>query len=238
MKAGFILLAICLLNSMQMAHAFCNEPQPRLVCAEYFDSAVVFEATLLKIDDVLYENHADDIIARHYTLRTDRPFRGTIPQTFKVYEGNDSGRASFNWKVGTRYVLFLSGSLEMPNEQVLDGCGKSGPVSHARSVLREVQRINPSSQSALISGVVSDYYHSGPEPDVQVLARGDGRVFKAPTDRNGRFKIEVPPGEYVVEAVQASLSFKVSEFSYEDPKHLAMKAGSCAQVQFIETSQR
>jgi hypothetical protein len=29
--------------------------------------------------------------------------------------------------------------------------------------------------------------------------------------------------------------FAVSELSYEDPLHLAMQPGSCAQVQFVET---
>ena len=240
MKTVFLLLVCCALNLVQRAHAFCSEPQPRLVCAEYSASKIVVEATLLKIDNVLYENDPGAVIGRYYTLRVDRVFRGEAEHTLRVYEGNDSGRASFDWKVGRQYVLFLFDSREKPSERVLalDGCGNSGPLRHAGSVLREIQQMNSNSQSASITGVVSVSTLSAPIPDVEVLARGSDRTYKATTDRKGRFRIEVPSGTYTVEPVQPPLTFEASELSYEDPSHLAMQPGSCAQVQFIETSRR
>jgi len=58
--------------------------------------------------------------------------------TFRVYEGNDSGRASFDWKIGKGYLLFLFKSHEnaMANAWALDGCGNSGPTSKSASVLQ------------------------------------------------------------------------------------------------------
>jgi len=51
MEAGTKILAASLsiavvLGSSSRAAAYCNVPQPRLICAEYFASQVVVEATL------------------------------------------------------------------------------------------------------------------------------------------------------------------------------------------------
>jgi hypothetical protein len=239
MKTWLVMPVIWTFSFTQFARAVCSQPQPRLVCAEFSASKVVVEATLLKIDDVLYKNDPKAVIGRYYTLKADPAFRGTPEQTIRVYEGNDSGRVSFVWKVGTKYLLFLFDSIEKPTLKVLalDGCGNSGPVARSAAVLGNIARINQQLQTGLIAGMVSVYNLSGPVPDVQVEARGGGKVYKASTDRKGRFQIEVPPGEYTVAPVQP-LSFQVFDLSYEDPRDLKIQPGGCAQVQFIETSHR
>ena len=198
------------------------------------------EATLLKIENVLYQNDPQVVLARYYTLKTDRVFRGTPEQTIRIYEENDSGRASFEWKVGAKYILFLFDSHERPDQNLFafDGCGNSGPASHASSVFREIGQVKCERRTALITGAVSVFNLSGPVPDIEVVARGGGATYSGTTDRKGRFAIKVAPGDYIVEPVHPNSSFTVFDMSYEDPRHLAMQAGSCAQVQFIETSKR
>jgi hypothetical protein len=237
MKAWHVLLVIGCLGSVQLAHAFCSQPQPRSVCAEYSASKIVVEATLLKIDNVLYKNDPESVTGSYYTLRVDRVFRGTPVHTVRIYEGNDSGRASFDWKVGRKYVLFLFDSIEKADEKVLelDGCGNSGPVAQANSVLREIEQMNDQRGTAHITGMVSAFSLDGAMPNIEMVARGDGASYKGRTNRQGRFTIEVPAGDYAVIPVNRQLSFKVSELTYEDPLHLTMQPGSCAQVQFVET---
>jgi hypothetical protein len=119
MKAWHVLLVIGCLGSMPLARAVCSQPQPRSVCAEYSASKLVVEATLLRIDNVLYKNDPESVTGSYYTLRIDRVFRGTAGQTVRIYEENASGRASFDWKVGRKYVLFLFDSIEKADEKVL-----------------------------------------------------------------------------------------------------------------------
>jgi hypothetical protein len=208
-----------------------------LVCAEYSASKIVVEATLFKIDNVLYKNDPESVTGSYYTLRIDRVFRGTAGQTVRIYEGNDSGRASFDWKVGRKYVLFLSDSFGKPKEKVfeLDGCGNSGPSAHANSVLREIDQMNDQRRTAHITGLVSAFSLDGAMPNIEMVARGGGASYKGWTNRQGRFTIRVPAGDYAVIPVNRQFSFEVSESSYEDPLHLTMQPGSCAQVQFVET---
>ncbi|MGA2651131.1 MAG: carboxypeptidase-like regulatory domain-containing protein [Terracidiphilus sp.] len=236
MKAIVFLLGICWLTLAQTAFAACSQPQPRLVCAEYSGSEAVVEATLLKVDNML-ENGSDpnSILGRYYTLRSNRVYRGTLGHTIRVYEGNDSSRASFSWKVGTSYLLFLSQLLEKPNEPALaiDGCGNSGPVSRSGPALREIDRLSNQQQGSLIAGNVSNETLSSPLEGIEVVARGNGKAYRASTNKKGNFRIQVPPGDYSLVPEDRLTSFKTYEMSYEDPKELKMQPGACAQVQFL-----
>jgi len=229
-------LAMCLAVSPQVAAALCSEPQPRLVCAEYFASQVVVEAKLLRIEPVVENHDPDSIDAYFFTLNTARLLRGTIEPTFRVYEGNDSGRASFRWIVGRTYVLFLFKSHDNSGAEAwaLDGCGNSGPVSKSAAVLRSISHINPASRVGTVSGVVSAPGLAGELDGVRLAVRGASRSFEVVTDRRGRFQVSVPPGDYAIEAVRPSTPLIPFEFSYEDPNHLHVEPGTCAQVQLTQ----
>jgi len=240
MKKTLVLLVLSGIGYVETAHAVCSEPQPRSICAEYSASTVVAEATLQKIENVLFQNDPNTVLARYYTLKADRAFRGTPDQTIKIYEENDSGRASFAWKIGTRYLLFLFNARQQSDQKLysIDGCGNSGPSSRESSALREIAQTKDERQFALISGTVSVYNLSGPVQGVEVVAHSSGETYKATMDRKGRFAMKVAPGDYIVRPRSLNSSFEVFEMSYDDPRHLSLKAGTCAQVQFIETSNR
>jgi hypothetical protein len=227
---------------MPKANALCGEPQPRLVCAEYFGSQVVVDAALLRTEDVHDKDYPEGISGRFYTLRANRVFRGTIPQTFKVYEGNDSGRASFDWNIGTSYMLFLFNApvlLNAPEGEKawsLEGCGNSTPAAKADSVLRQIATIKRGQKAAFVSGVVSGESLSAPLAHVHLMIRGDLKTFKAATDRSGRFQIEVPPGNYSVEPIDPPIPLEPYFLTYEDPGHLTVHPSGCVQVQFTESS--
>jgi len=240
MKTTIVILGICWIAFPQFGYAACGQPQPRLVCAEYSDSKTVIEATLLNVDNVLYESDPKSVLGRYYTLKIDRVYRGTPGTTIRVYEENDSGRASFSWKVGERYLLFLFASIEKLNEAVLelDGCGNSGPVARAKTALRQIDRLGDQKGSALIAGRVSDQYLDAPLQGIEVVARSGGKTYRASTDRKGDFRIPVPAGDYILVPEDPQISFRTYEMSYGDPENLRMQPGACAQVQFLGNVRR
>jgi hypothetical protein len=212
------------------ALGFCNLPQPRLVCAEYFASEVVVEATLVKVKTIRDREDPEAILAYVYTLHTDRIFRGRIATVFREYEGNDSGRATFEWKIGRRYLLFLS-YWGLQKSWTLDGCGNSGPLSKAKGALEEIAVLQRRRGDGVIHGAVSEHDQPGPVSGILVEARGGGKVYTATTNARGEFEIKVPPGRYVVWAEKAGYSFGAADVSYEDPNGLQVEPGGCVQVQ-------
>jgi hypothetical protein len=159
--------------------------------------------------------------------------RGRIVPFFDVYEGNDSGRATFSWKQGARYLLFLSYSRQNQAWE-LDGCGDSGPLPNSTDALREIDLIHAHPGTGFIHGEINPRNSSddGAAAGVALEALGRNGVFKALTNHKGQFVIKVPPGRYRLRASKSGWSFATSEFSYENPSRLLIEPGGCVQVEF------
>lgn len=229
---NFLLLAIAVLLFASPTMGLCNVPQPRLVCAEYFASKVVVEATLVKVSSIYDKDDREGVAAYEYGLHANKVIRGHIDGKFIVHEGNDSGRATFDWKIGQGYLLFLSYS-DSDRAWELDGCGNSGPVSGAKATLRQIAAIQASHNGGVIHGVISQQAQSVPVSDVQVEARGANRHYTATTNFKGEFEIRVPAGHYAVRAIKAGFSFATADVSYENPDSVQIESGGCAQVQLV-----
>ncbi|MBZ5641846.1 MAG: carboxypeptidase-like regulatory domain-containing protein [Acidobacteriia bacterium] len=213
------------------AVAFCRFPQPRLVCAEYFASQIVVEATLTQMDKLHDKDDPEGISAYLYTLRVNQVLRGKIAGAIKVYEGNDSGRAPFDWVAGREYLLFL---FHAPDEKswALDGCGNSSPLSEAKMALSEIALIKAAHRGGVIHGAVSEQALSTPIAGVHVEAQGTGGRYTATTNDKGEFQLKVPAGRYIVLANKEGSTFDTAFISYEDPRNIQIEPGGCAQVQF------
>jgi Carboxypeptidase regulatory-like domain len=234
-----LLLAIVLLFFVSPAMGLCDVPQPRLVCAEYFASKVVVEASVVKVKSIHDKAEPQGVDAYDYSLRANQVIRGHIDPIFVVHEGNDSGRATFDWKTGREYLLFLFYS-DSDKAWELDGCGNSGPVSDAKIVLQQIAAIHTSHDGGVIHGVISQPALSAPISDVRVEARGAKGHYTATANSRGEFEIKVPVGRYAVRATKAGFSFATADFSYENPNKVQIESGGCAQVQLVsvgETSQ-
>ncbi|HUJ39572.1 MAG TPA: carboxypeptidase-like regulatory domain-containing protein [Candidatus Acidoferrales bacterium] len=235
MKPATLLVVAALLSSGP-AMAMCHVPQPRLVSAEYFASKVVVQATLTKVEPVLEQK--DDplsVLAYVYTLRANRLLRGNIGGVFHVYEGNDSGRASFRWKVGRQYLLFLFYAKNV-QAWALDGCGNSGPMTRAQPALDQIQAIQTSSDGGVIRGIVTQSNLGTPVSGVHLEARGTGGIFTGVSDHVGNFEIKVPAGRYTLHARKKGLKFRTHELSYEKANDLTIQPGGCVQVQLVPPS--
>jgi|SRR3974390_2786994 len=229
---SIIVLAAMLVSQ---AAAFCSVPQPRLVCAEYFHSKAVVIAKLAAATPV--KDSYNDVTGNYYSMTVEQTLRGQVPRLFRVYEGNDSGRATFDWKTGGSYVLFLL-QQTANGAWTIDGCGNSGPTESKRSALDQIDMIDHSSNRAKIQGAVGGMSVHFPLAGVQVEASGPGGVITAETNSVGTFEMRVTPGKYQVRALSPGKAFVAADISYENPGDVVLENGGCAQVQFVELGKK
>ncbi|HUY81595.1 MAG TPA: carboxypeptidase-like regulatory domain-containing protein [Acidobacteriaceae bacterium] len=203
-----------------------------MVCAEYFQSQAVVVAKLVDIKSVP-KQWPDYFI---YKLVTVRRIRGNASPTFELFEGNDSGRAPFDWKVGEQYLLFLDEPSQYTrNLPSIDGCGNSSPLAEAAKTLKKIRAISEFGDRGLISGMVgTDSWTTGVS-NVAIRITGNHRTFLAETNAKGRYTKVVPVGVYRVTATKGRMNIPAEPFSYESPSHVVIHPGGCAQVQFSDT---
>jgi hypothetical protein len=211
--------------------AVCNQPQPRLVCAEFFDSQVVVEATLVRSN---YIAPANDMDGHIYDMQTEKMLRGKISPLFQIWEENSSGRATFGWKPGRSYLLFLHS--KMGDGWVLDGCGNSGSLSHATAALKEIDAIRGARGGMIQVAVGGDFTTYSIEGAV-VRASSSQGSYSSTTNKRGVAEIHVPSGEYRV-VVSSKEEVRPFDLSYADPQKIVIEDGGCAQIQFVAEQQK
>jgi hypothetical protein len=210
------------------AGALCGHPNPRLVCAEYFQEDAVVIAQVVKSRPV---PSAEDVDYTLYTMNVERVLRGGISPRFRVIQGNNSGRVGFSWVKGESYLLFISYNKEY-KAWALDGCSNSGPIEEAARTLKSIDQLRAGGHGGTIQGIV------WPDAGATVTARGTTGVFKTTTGEEGEFEIHVPAGEYRVSVRHAGKRFEPDFMSYEDPHGLRVRNGACAQVQFLVSERK
>jgi hypothetical protein len=218
---------LCLLVLQSAAGAVCRLPQPRRVCQEYFAEPVVVVAKLVRSRRV-EPIHPGGVDGTYYSMEVTGRVKGRMLRRFQVYEENSSGRATFEWKRGETYLLFIRYSQEDRGWE-LDGCGNSGPMSSAKKTIDQLSWIKNSPAAQMIEGEIASE-ESLPD-SVVVKVTGEGKTRTVPVE-NRRFRLRVEPGSYLVEPVQPGWQFHGDEFSYDDPQKIKVEAGQCAAIQF------
>ena len=224
------LVLILLVALAPSAAAVCTEPQPRLICAEYYASGLIVEAKLTRTTPFYDKSDRSYPTANIYVLKVNRTYRGTAVERVRVFESNDSGRTTFGWRPGVSYLLFLFRS---PGQKYwyIDGCGNSGPARTAAAALKQIGAIDLHSTFGTIQGVVSQSVLGATLPGARVEARASDQRYAARTDQNGEFQMRVPIGTYSLSRSDKSFTFKPFELSYSDPRNLLVEPGGCVQVQ-------
>lgn len=220
-----VLLLLLLIESTAMA--VCKLPQPRHVCQEYFAESVVVVAKLARVRHV-QAIHPGGPDGTYYYMEAVERLRGRILNRFQVYEENSSERATFEWKRGESYLLFISYSKDDKGWE-LDGCGNSAPMWKAKKVLNEIAHIRAGKAPETIEGSVASEESLPERVMVKVEGEGNSRTVAV---ENREFKLRVEPGTYVVTPVAAGWTFTKDEFSYDDPEKITIQPGRCAQIQF------
>jgi hypothetical protein len=196
---------------------------------------VVVKAELIRKRAIVDQDGT--VSANIYYMRTDEVLRGSINPDFEIYEGNDSGRAGFYWRVGDSYLLFLFPSVETKRPAWgLDGCGNSGLIERTKSVMRQIDGL-AQRRGGMVQVAVGDGSISYPVKGVRVTVRGNGRSYSALTDENGKSEIHVLPGEYSL-SVKGDRLYEPYFLTYEQPGKITIENGGCAQVQFVEAERK
>ena len=212
-----------------VASAYCNT-LPRLVCAEYANSKAAVIAKLIQTQHFSPPDRQDWFI---YTLETRKLLRGTIAGTFRVYEENSSGRATFYWTKGESYLLFLNPGKD--GTWWLYGCGNSTVLRNAGTILKVIESLK-ARKGGLIEGLVAQHEGGTHREGVRIVVedQNTNRRYKVMTNSDGRFKVHVPAGYYVVRASLPGWSFARDYImSYEEPHFFQFEDVGCAQVQFV-----
>lgn len=233
-RSGMRILASTLVISCLLqpcTFAYCNT-LPRLICAEYSQSQLVVIAKLRHKRYFPAKNGREGFYI--YSLETSRTLRGKVGATFRVYEENTSGRASFSWNIGKSYLLFLDSTDD--GMWWLYGCGNSAPLNEAGFTLKVIESLEER-HGGLIQGLVTDGGHPRPFVNTElagitVEVHSEKGEYKTVTDSKGAFKIHVPSGRYTVLPVKSGWTFKKDVESYEDPGSVNIENGGGAQVQF------
>jgi hypothetical protein len=215
----------------QRAHAFCLQPQPIRVCAEFFKADEVFTGTVIAAN---YEPH--DIPdpngpqpGWHYRLKVQKTYRGALQPVADVYTENTSGR--FPLDKGQSYLLF---AYKTDSIAQIYGCTNSTKLLDAAAKIAEINRLVKASGSDLageIWGRVVQQHGGAGVAGVQVTARRNKSVYRARTIADGSFHLPVPPGRYTITARSSDWNFSKWDVSFDDPSHVRIEPGGCAQVQ-------
>jgi len=220
-------LTLAFVCGSKTAVGYCQNPQPRLVRAEYSQSDAVVIAHLVKSQHIVPQEDQDYHL---YTFRVDKVLRGNIPSEFVLWDENSSGRLAFDVLRGRKYLLFVDHRTEK-GWWTADGCGNSGELSKAAKAVAEIQRISLL-QDALITGEVG---LTTPVEHATVVAvrKNDGRRFETQTRDDGRFTLTVPMGDYSVNVTAGEKDFVTDSLSYERAEAVRLERGGCAQIQFV-----
>lgn len=221
--------AFVLLYGALPSFAHCFQPDPTLAC-EFLNSDAVFVGTVNSARAAPPQG-AEGVDGWLYDVTVQELFRGPRRKIIEVFTENSSG--SFPLDVAKKYLLFAD---EEDGRLTVTDCGNSSLESNAQEAIRELRRLEIPKDAAIegrisFSGIPDSGAHT---PAIQVIIRGNGRTFKATSDREGWFHIHVPPGKYSAE-VQQIPHWDITPYatSYENPNHFEARKRHCSGLQFV-----
>ncbi len=226
-----IALACALLYCTSPSLAYCFQPVPTLVC-EFLNSKVVFVGTVIAVRAAPPQGAAG-VDGWLYELTVQELFRGPRGKTFEVFTENSSG--SFPLDVAKKYLLFAD---EENGRLTITNCGNSSLESDAQEVIRDLRRLEIPKDAAIegrisFSGIPDSGMHIR---GIEIIIRGNGKTFKATSDRDGWFRIHIPPGKYSAEVQQIPhWDIAPSPTSYDNPNHFDARKRHCSGQQFAAT---
>lgn len=206
----------------------CPQPNPSVAC-EFMNSDAVFVGTVISARPVPPSGEEYD--GWLYDLTVQKLFRGPRDKVIEVFTENSSGR--FPLDVGKQYLLFASttnGRLEITN------CGNSAALPKADEAIRRLEGVKIPKDAEIegrigFSGIPDSGTHV---IGIHVIIHGDGRTFRASSDRNGWFHLRVPPGNYSAEIEQnPKWDFTPYDLSYDNPSSFIARKGQCSGLQFL-----
>ena len=206
------------------AAAVCPKPSPK-VCNEFFKSSAVVVGTVIAERTVAATEDFED--GWTYRIRVQRTFRGARADEVSVFTENTSARLPL--VVGRTYLLFAD---RFRDRLQISDCGNTGLAAERQRQLHALEKI--ANAPTRIEGHVAARPDWVGAPGERLEIVGAGRKYSVISDDRGAFSVEVAPGSYVVSATSAGID--AFDLSYDDPAHVTVERGQCAQVQFVRSA--
>jgi hypothetical protein len=221
--------AVCFLATPALG--FCLQPHRSVAC-DFLNSDAVFIGTVISTQNTPAQGDEFDE-GWTYEMSVQKMYRGPSGKTIKIFTENKSGR--YPLELRKEYLIFASinrGRLEIFN------CDDSAPLSATEDIINQIEKLTIP-EDGIVEGQValrqipSDQGLAG----VQIFIRGGEKTYTAITDDRGWFRIHVPPGAYSAEA-RSMPAHPITNYdlSYDGPDRFAVKAGRCADLQFVADS--
>jgi len=214
-------LAWVCLFPFRAASGACMMPVPTVAC-EFLNSDAVFVGTVVLVRTA--PARGDEYDGWIYDLTVQQLFRGPHTKTIQVFTENSSGR--FPLKLGARYLIF---AYEYDARLEISNCGNSSLISAAGPALRALRKVQIPGDAVIegnisFSGIAK---RSARLSGIRIAARSNATIVHAVSNREGWFRLHVPPGTYSLDIEQTSDSTIVPFGITQDPSHFEAVAGRC-----------
>lgn len=238
LSAIALLIAAFLITSVypKNTQAFALQPHPR-VCTELFHrSPTVFVGTVTS-ERKRFTEDGEYWDAYIYQLSVHEVFVGNLAGEVEILTGNGSGRLPLN--VAQTYLLFAH---DYEGDFYIGGGGNSSEISEAGGTIKEIRRVLAEQRTAKGGNIrghiyvvpfdIPEEYKQG-AGGITFIAEGSAGRFSGVTDEDGWFEISAPSGEYRVFPEPSQPHLEARDISYNDPEHVIVDKGTCAEVGFV-----
>ena len=223
-----------LLSLVPASWAICPFPRPA-PCSLYFKADAVFVGTVKSDWQLPEDRKHDDGTA--YRLTVSRWFKGGNTKSVIVYSGSNSGREPLD--ENKTYLVFATKGDDKAHPFIIWCYDTFSDEEFAKAVAdtETVIVANRRHDPPTITVIVGDA--DMPKGDsliegVRVDISGPNGVLHGTTNKNGEFKVQVPPGTYRVNLPGRRYQGSVYGNAYESGR-VAVSYGECAFVVMVTT---
>lgn len=203
--------------------AACSCAMPPPPCQAFWQTETIFTGEVTELKSAL----GHSTVA---TFAVKKQLRGTLGTGVKTVTVSSGGMCGALFTQGQSYVVYADGK---PGSLSASLCSRTRPLSEAREDLEYAAAL-PKRTLAVVEGEVSIEDDGGDEsrlhkrPGVEV--RAQGTAFAARTDRQGHYRLELPPGEYKLEVVDPGARVRHGKL----PELKIANAAACARQNIVE----
>lgn len=209
-------------------------------CQDFGRAAAVFVGTAIAVRTTprpADRNREEYWAPRTFTFSVEQTFLGAPIRELEVATGSGGGDCGYDFKLGTRYVVYASQSAQ--REQLLTSiCSRTNPLASAKEDLDFFRSLGSLSPGVTISGEVrrglknvatGDSSPVGPLADIGLVIEGQGERREIRTDREGRFDLSgLTAGQF-----KLTLQLPDELFTYKTEQEVRVANRGCATVNYF-----